>query len=66
MNYWKLSDAERNVFRRQFREIDRNSDGKITPKELQEYYSNALGAKLRCVTHSLTSSLQLTYLLTHS
>ena len=56
-NYWKLSEAEKNVFRRQFQRIDRNSDGKITPKELQDYYSKAIGAKLRySLTYSLTHS----------
>ncbi len=65
-NYWKLSDAEKNVFRRQFQQIDRNSDGKITPKELQDYYSKAIGAKLRySLTYSLTYYLLL-LTLTHS
>ena len=44
--YWGLTDAEKDVFRHYFDDIDRNGDGNVTHTELQLYYSRLIGTNL--------------------
>ena len=44
--YWGLEEAERDVLRQYFDQIDRNGDGNVTHAELQSYYSNVVGTSL--------------------
>jgi len=46
VNWMRISEEEREVFRRAFFDIDRNHDGHITSVELHDYYQRMLGESL--------------------